>query len=257
MTHRTLLVKARNAGQLRQIERHLKLNLEGLAVDMKTEVVGADGWVRLSLSGEDENIAMNLLRREVGFCPERLDSVARFSTVRGFVVNPAMTPDTLQVDIGVFQPETVYPRIPLRHLQAVLADGRKLALRKIAELFGFCEGLPLSVKITDVKTEEQRIDAELAADQIERFAYWRDSLLDRLVVLGATLDEAKRMTSRTGLNRDIVIIESLSALNQALTCKLGTDATGLVSEVGRNFRNARIVVFNPRGIRDFLLPYES
>jgi hypothetical protein len=44
----------------------------------------------------------------------------------------------------------------------------------------------------------------------------------------------------------------LGLFEHALVCKLGTDAVGLISKVGRGLRNARFVVFSPRKIRGFL-----
>jgi hypothetical protein len=38
----------------------------------------------------------------------------------------------------------------------------------------------------------------------------------------------------------------------ALTCKLGTDATGLIPKIGRYMRNAAFIVFNPKKIISFL-----
>jgi hypothetical protein len=257
MTQRTLLTRVYHAGQLKQIERLLKLNFEGLDVDVKVEGVEADRWVKVSLSGEDEAIATSYVRREFGFCPESLANVERFATVKGYVLNPAKNPDALHVDIGVFRPETVYAIAPLRHLQAALADGRKLALKKIAELFGFCEGLPLSLKIIEVKTAEKQMDAEFATEQLERFIIWRESMLDRLIVLGSPFHEVKKTLNYTGLSRDIISIEPLGMFEHALTCKLGTDAAGLISQVGRKLRNARFAVFNPRKIREFLSPQET
>jgi hypothetical protein len=38
----------------------------------------------------------------------------------------------------------------------------------------------------------------------------------------------------------------LGLFEHALVCKLGTDAAGLVSKVGRYVRNARFIVYNSR-----------
>jgi hypothetical protein len=257
MTQLTLLTRAYHEEQLKQIERFLKLNLEGLDVTVEIEDDKADTWVKISVSGEDEAIATSYVRREFGFCPESLTNVERFATVKGYVSNPAKNPDALHVDIGVFRPETVYAIVPLHHMQATLADGRKLALKKIAELFGFCEGLPLSLKIVDVKTAEKQMNAEFSKEQLAKFNSWRESLLDRLIVLGSTIQEVKRTLRFTGLDRDIIGIEPLGMFEHALTCKLGTDAAGLISQVGRKLRNARFAVFNPRRIREFLSPNET
>jgi hypothetical protein len=60
------------------------------------------------------------------------------------------------------------------------------------------------------------------------------------------------MLRYTGLDRDIVSIESLGMFEHALTCKLGTDAAGLISEIGKNMGNVRFQVFNPRNIKEAL-----
>ncbi len=252
MTQLTLLTRTQSAGQLKQIEKLLKLNLEGLNVETKVTSAVAGRWVQVTLSGEDEAIATNFMRKEFGFCPVSLENVEKFATLKGYIVNLGKNQDALFVDVGVFQPQIVHATIPLRHLQATLADGRKLALRKIAELFGFCNDLPINVEITEVNRDEKIVEAELANGQLERFADWRESLLDRLIVLGAAVSEVKRMLKYTGLDRDIITIESLGMFEHALTCKLGTDAAGLVSKIGSNLRTSRFVVFNPRKIAEIL-----
>jgi hypothetical protein len=70
--------------------------------------------------------------------------------------------------------------------------------------------------------------------------------LDRLIILGASQGEIETVLERTRLNRDIIGIEELGMFEHALTCKLGTDAAGLVSRVGRYMRNSRFIVFNPK-----------
>jgi hypothetical protein len=252
MTRLTLLTRAYNTRRLKEIEKLLELNLEGLNTTVKIEGVAADRWVQVTLEGEDEVIATSYVRREFGLCPENLKNIERFATVKGYVLNPAKGPDALHVDIGVFQPEAVYATVPLRHMQSALADGRKLALKKIVELFGFCEGLPLNLKIVEVKTAEKQVVAELATEQLERFASWQQSMLDKLIVLGSPLNEVKKTLNRTGLSRDIIDAESLGMFEQTLTCKLGTDAAGLIAQIGRSLRNARFAIFNPRKISEFL-----
>jgi hypothetical protein len=152
----------------------------------------------------------------------------------------------------VFQPKIVYATVALRHLQAKLVDGRKIALRKIAELFGLCEGLPVSVKVLGLNEEESRIDAELSSRQIRQYVVWRESLLDRLLVLGSSLHEVTAAIEHAQLKRDVIDVEPLGLLEHALTCKLGTDAAGLIPRIGRRLRNARFSVFNAKAAMKFL-----
>lgn len=248
----TLLVRVYSPRQLRQFEELLKLPFEGLDVEAKIVGTVANRWIQIDVSGEDEAIATNYLAKEFGFCPIELENAQKFADLKGYMVDSGKSNDELCVDVGIFQPSSVYAAIPLSRLQAQIVDGRKLALKKIAELFGFCEDLPVNVKITAVDKTANRLEAELSTMQIEKYTSWSESLLDRLIVIGSSLHEIKRTLNSTGLDRDIIAIEHLGTFEHALTCKLGTDAAGLISRIGRNLRNARFTVFNPRKIRQFL-----
>jgi hypothetical protein len=252
MTALTLLTKTSNDSQLKQVDRALKFSFKGLEVEAKILGTVADGWVQLALSGEDEGIATNYLIKEIGLCPTNFGNVRKFSTLKGYIRNFGKNDGELSVDVGVFQPKTAYATIPLRRLQAHLVDNRKVALGKIAELLGLCEGLPVSVKVLSVNEEESRIDAELSSGQVRKYAVWRESLLDRLLVLGSSLYEISMALERAKMDRDVIDVESLGLLEHALTCKLGTDATGLIPRIGRNLKNAKFAVFNPKRLREFL-----
>jgi hypothetical protein len=253
MTTLTLLTKINNDNQLKQIDKALKLSFEGLEVETKILGAVADGWVQIDLAGEDEGIATNYVIKEIGLCPINLENIRKFSTLNGYIKNIGKNGEALAVDVGVFQPKIVHATVSLRRLQAQLVDGRKIALEKIAKLYGFCEDLPLSVKVTDLDKEECHIDAELSNRQVRKYAVWRESLLDRLLVLGSSLPEIKMTVEYVGLDRDVLEIEPLGALAYALTCKLGTDAAGLIPKIGRKLKAAKFAVFNPEKLRNLAL----
>jgi len=252
VTTQTLLTKIYNANQLKQVDKTLKDSFEELEVE--TQIMGTvvGGWVQIALSGEDEGIAANYVAEKIGFCPVSFENVKKFSTLNGYVTNLEKSTEELSIDVGIFQPKIVHATVPLRHLQAQLADGRKIALRKMSELFGFCENLPISVKVANVNEEESRMDAELSTSQVERYGVWRESLLDRLLVVGSSLYEVKMALEHAMLDRDVISVEPLGMFEHALVCKLGTDATGLIRQLGRSLRNARFTVFNPKRLRQLL-----
>jgi hypothetical protein len=243
MTTLTLLAKASNSSQLEQIGKILNAAFEGL--ELETEVLGtvADRWVQISIAGEDEKIAVNYAAKKVGVCPVSLQELEKLSSVNGYITTLGKSKEELLLDVGVFQPKTVYAAVSLRVLQAQLVNGKDMALQEIAELYGLCEDLPVNVKIT-LRKEDSLVEAELSNAQLTRFKVWRESLLDRLLVLGVSLPRIKGALRRTGLNRDILDIEPLGILSHALTCKLGTDAAGLIPNIGRKLRTARFMVFN-------------
>jgi hypothetical protein len=252
MTTLTLLTRIHNVNQLNQIDKVLKLSFEGLDVEAKTLGIVADRWVQIAIAGEDEGIAVNYLAKEMEFCPTSFENVKKFSTLKGYIANLEKSREELSVDVGVFQPKIVYAIIPLRYLQAQLVDGRRIALKKIVELFSFCEGLPISVKIARLNEEGSRIEAELSMRQVKKYDDWQESLLDRLIVLGSSTHEVKTALELATLERDVISVESLGMFEHVLVCKLGTDAVGLISKIGRILKSARFAVFNPRRINGFL-----
>jgi hypothetical protein len=252
MTTLTLLTKINNDNQLKQIDKALRLAFKGLEVEPKILGVVADRWVQIALAGEDEGIATNYLIKEIGLCPENFESLKNFSLLNGYIKNIGKNGGELSIDVGVFQPKIVHATLHLRNLQAQLMDGRKIALKKIAELYGLCEDLPVNVKVSRVNEEESRIEAELSSRQVIKYRVWRESLLDRLLVLGSSLHEVKVTLERARLDRDVIGVEPLGLREHVMTCKLGTDAAGLIPKIGRKLKSAKFAVFNPKGLREFL-----
>jgi hypothetical protein len=252
MTTLTLLTKINNDYQLKQIDKALKLAFEGLKVEAKVLGTVADRWVQIALAGEDEGIATNYVIKEIGLCPSNFGNVKKLSTLNGYISNFKKNGEELSVDVGVFEPKIVHATIPLRCLQAQLVDGRKIALGKIAELFGLCKDLPVNIKVTSLNEKESCMEAELSSRQIKKYAVWRESLLDRLLVLGSPLHEITMTLEYARLDRDVIDVEPLGLLEHALTCKLGTDAAGLIPKIGRILKNSKFAVFNPKRLRQFL-----
>jgi hypothetical protein len=248
----TLLVKVYDRSQSGLIKDLLKSGLEGLDAELGIQGATTRGWVQIDVSGEDEKTAVNYLTREFGQCPEQLKSVAKFSTMTGRITGLDKNKAEVSVDIGVFSPSIVDATIPLFQLQAQLADGKKVSLRKLTELFGLCENLPLTVKILNIAEGENCVDAMLAEKQVLQYRNWTRSLLDRLIIIGTTSHNVETALKRAECSRDIVGIESLGLLEHCVVCKLGTDATGLIPKIGRHLREAAFCVFNPKRILEFL-----
>jgi hypothetical protein len=249
MTALTLLVKASNSGQLKQIDDLLKSEFENLDLDVKVLGNPVNRWVQVSLSGEDEVIATSYINKNIGTCPINIKNVDKFSVLKGYISKVDTDNEELKVDVGVFEPKIIQATIPLAYLQAQLAEGRKVDLKKISEVYGFHANLPISIKAISLNGEEDKLlQAELSTVQIEKMRLWQQSLLDRLIVLGASLSQIETVLERTRLNRDIIGTEPLGLFEHALTCKLGTDAAGLIPKIGRYMRNSVFIVFSPKKV---------
>ncbi|NWG11559.1 DUF2110 family protein [Candidatus Bathyarchaeota archaeon] len=244
----TLLEKIYSNSQLKLANRILKSKFKGLQVETKISGITSRGWIQIDISGEDAKVALHYFTDEIGLCPAHIDDVKKFSMIRGRVTALDKNRDELYVDIGVSSPKIIYAKIALQHLQAQLVDGRKLAFRKLGELFGLCKNLPLTVKILNIDKEKKHLTAMLSEKQLSQYGNWIKSLMDRLVILGSPDYELKLALKRAGLNRDVLNVEHLGLFEFALTCKLGTDAAGLIPKLGKNLQNATFTVFSPKKI---------
>lgn len=250
MSTLTLSTKVHNENQLEFVSKFLKFMLKGLKVKAKICGITPCGRVQVFVSGEDEKAALHHIANEVGLCPTSLDQLGMFETVKGHITSFSKNECKLNVDIGICSPKSIAAAIPLQHLQAQLVDGRKVALKKVAELFGFCEDLPLSIKIFNIK--EENIEATFSEKQLLQYRIWTRSLLDKLIIIGPSIHQVEEAVKKAGLNRDIIGIERMGLFENAVTCKLGTDATGLIPKIGKHLRMATFTVFNPRRILKFL-----
>ncbi len=245
MTTLTLLTKAYNQGQLKQIAASLQAAFEDL--DVQVQVLGnpTNKWVKVEVSGEDEAVAKAYISKQIGVCPTSIDEVTVGSEFKGYI-QKFDNSETLTVDVGILEPKIIPAKISLATVQAQLVDGKEVGFKKITELYALTADLPVSIKVIEVHVAEGRVDAELSAGQVEKLVNWRDALLDRLVILGTTADDVTLTLERTRLYRDVIGTEALGLFEHVLTCKLGTDAAGLIPRIGRYMRNARFVVFNPK-----------
>jgi hypothetical protein len=244
----TLLAKARNDYQLKQADRSLKAILKGLDAKLETVGMNSRGWIQISIIGQDEQVALKYLSDKIGFCSLELEKVTVFSTFKGFIRDSSQDKNELVVDLGISNPKYVDAIIPLNRLQAQIGDGRKIALSKLSELFGLRENVPLNIRVTQANPQEQHIEAELSDEQQKRFAEWTLSMLDRLLVIGASYSEVRSTIRRSNIIRDVINIEPLGMFEHAIVCKLGTDAAGLIPKIGNSLQKAVFTVYNPRNI---------
>ncbi|NIP66908.1 DUF2110 family protein [Candidatus Bathyarchaeota archaeon] len=222
---------------------------EGLKVDARVVGRTRRGWLQVEISGEDEVAAVNFLDERIGLAPVYVYRLERFSTMKGRILFSKQSKEGLCVDVGISSPRLIDARVGLRRLQAQLADGKKIPLRRLTELFCLHEHFPLEVKLlSDPESERRYVTAKLSEEQYYRFAEWIRSSLDRLIVLGATFSEVQKAIERSKHNRDVVKVEPLALLEHAVECKLGTDAVGLIPKLGPFLSPATLTTFSPREI---------
>lgn len=247
-----LPLKVHNHHQLKIAESYLNSMLKGLKVNTEISKNSRE-WLQVKTSGADQTVAVRYLQEELGECPTPQEQIEKFSTFKGYISN--LTKTEIKVDIGL--PPNRDLVIPLESLQEQLVQGRKMALKKIAELFGLCLNLPLVVEVNSKEDDRRGIEGRLTERQLAQYRNWTKTLLDRVIVLGASLKEVKRAVRRTGSKRDVIDIESFSFLEHNMICKLGTDAAGLIPKIGRKLPNTKLATFNSKSIWKLLGDYRG
>ena len=250
MPFATLLQKAYGNYHAETIEPALESICQGLKAQVRVKGATPQGWVRVEVDGEDEAVALQLLSNEFWLTPTEASSIEKFSVLGGRIVDYRRTTTGLLVDVGVYEPKVVYANVPSKKLQAQLADGENLPLQRLTQFFCLCDYVPLCVKIVDAdfKAQNGAFLAELSERQLAIFNDWLRSMLDRLLILGATQRDVKRALEASKHFRDVVRTESLGWLEHAIVCKLGTDAVGLIPAMGRFLPRAIFAPFVPRKI---------
>lgn len=244
-----LLQKIYGGVSLVEYEDFLKRLCEGLRVEFSSVSV-ENGWVKVKVSGEDEDVAVRFLEKKVGLAPVSSKYVTQFSVLSGRVVSSGRSKVKVFVDIGIFLPKPVYAVVPLQRLQGQLIDCWKFALERIVKLFGLVDGFPLEIRV--VKTNVDELEVELTEGQMALYGRWVDSRVDRLIVLGGSDGRVGKAIKKAKVSRDVLGVEALGMLEHVVVCKLGTDAAGLVPRLGRWLPGANFVVFSPRQVLDFV-----
>jgi hypothetical protein len=187
-----------------------------------------DDFASVTLEGEDEVIARNLLREEYGeITPDFEPGETYVGTLE------AWDDEGFVLDAG----EEVH--IPASELG--LGRGTPI---QIIERFGLVQHVPLRFVYggdSDEADDEGTADGgdENGADGTHRLAdEERDRLYDwtrgsgRVNVNSATRGEVRATVNRAGHARDIVTVERLGLLEQSVVCKDETDPPGLLAAIG-------------------------
>ena len=174
-----------------------------------------DDFVSVTVDGDDEAVARNLLRERWGEVP-----------TDGRLANGETYTGTLESwdDEGFVLDAGVRVRIPADQLG--LGAGTPGQIR---DRFGLVQHLPLEFVFGDAPDEPSR----LSDDERDRLYDWSRGA-GRVNVNSTTRGEARATVNRAGHAGDIVTVERLGLLEQSIVCAEGTDPPGLLASIGRH-----------------------
>jgi len=219
-----------------KLDRKLKALLGELDVEWKLSAVKKN-WVKVSLSGEDEEISANIIRHEFGEVPYRLREIEEGRTYRGRFIDLGKVGYGAYVDIGIFSPRPKDALLPLYYLKELFGD---TPLREMAERFGWVDNLPVEVTVTEVEFGAREVEVAFSDAQLERLRGWLEDGFDKLFIAGTVSENVENALLKTGHGRDVKRLEELGLMETLVVLKKGTQAPGIIKEIGPHIKNAVI-----------------
>jgi hypothetical protein len=197
-----------NAGKVtRSFEAMLRNDLSGLRV---TYSLTLTSWISVTVAGSEEKVAADLLVRQYG----ELRDARPGETVRAWLAG--INDNGIALDTGCKRVS-----VPCVRLEPF---GRG-TVEQIASRFGLIHCLPLQIRLVGES------DAEFTKNQIDVLWRWKKGT-DRINVNNATRAQIHVALKRSRHARDVYAIERLGILEHSIVCKKGTDAPGLIPQIG-------------------------
>lgn len=223
----------------------------GLDVDVRFIGKNKRNWIQLNVSGIDSKVVESYLYKKFGLVPS-LEDIHIQLVLNGKIIDSGKVGYGVYVDVGLSDSHILDVLIPMYRLRSHLVDGRKLALRKIIDIFCLQDNFPLSIHLTELDLENKKIMGELSDRQIKLFRGWLSSRLDRVIVLGTYYKQVMFALRQSGIQHYIAKVEKLGFLENSIVCKHGTDAPGVIKAIGRYLPEVPLYVFSPSKINDEL-----
>lgn len=188
-------------------------DLAELAVDWTIGVLDGD-FVSVTVEGNDETIAQNLLRERWGEVTDHFDDGETYVGTLRYWNDTGWT-----LDAG--------KKIEISRDNLGLGPGDSSQIR---DRFGVVQHSPLKF-VYDADGDHRLADG--TKDQLYDWTRSEDTETGgRLNVNSATRGEVRATLNRAGHARDVITIERLGLLEQSVVCTEGTDPPGLLASVG-------------------------
>ena len=203
-------------------------------LEMESSFSQQGQWLQVRARGEDADAFLNLLKQEYGEAQVSRSSLEKWDDVRGFVAGAGRIGYGVYLDIGIQDPRPKDALYPLHRMRAQLADGEPNSAREILDANALVDFVPLKLIVTEL--EGENITVELDDEARDNLVSWRKYPFDRVIVVGADKSFVENAVKASGLESDVVKVESLSLFVQSVLCKIGTEAPGVIAKIGNRLR---------------------
>ncbi len=236
---------------LARVKALLLQNFVGLEVGANRLRIDRSGWLNIELDGRDTEVATELLRRKYRLAKATLHEMEVADDLRLYVLESS---DRLYLRASLgLEEEGVSAQIPVGALRAQLTDGKEFSLNTIRSLYCLQPNVPLECRITGIDHESRTVTCWISDSQRQLLREWAQLPFDRIIAVGALVEDLSGAIRRVGLTRDVIEVDSLSLGVHTLLCKVGTEAPGIIHKLGPRLpRGIKLYAFIPRKITSAL-----
>lgn len=219
-----------------KLNRKLKSLIGELEVEWKLSITKKQ-WVKVSVKGEDEEISTNLIREEFGEIPYKLSCINEGKIYKGRFIDLGKVGYGAYVDIGIFSPSPKDALLPLYYLKRTFGE---MPVRQMIRKFGWVDYLPVEVRIEKVEFGTRTVEVEFPEKQLRTIRKWLSDGYDKLFIVGTVSERIEDALIKTGHGRDVKRLEELGLMETLLVLKKGTQAPGIIKEIGALIKPAVI-----------------
>ncbi len=201
-----------------------------------------DGRLKIKLEGIDSEFASNLLKQKYGECI----SVSQLKIGTKFIGNLI---DVGKHGFGLYVRPcycSEFYKDALLPLYLIKKQLSNESLRKLVFRYGFVEFQNIEVEIVDLdyKLESPDVPYKISVNftrrQLDIFNSWVNANHDRIIISGALLSDVRRALIKTDHISDILKMKSPWILEHILVVKKSSNATGILSSIGKYLSNVPI-----------------
>jgi len=237
--------KKRITGQyLEHLEKYVQ-GFENTVIKVK-KLRTFDQRFELEIQGPEEQFVYNLLKKERGTIHE-FEDIKEGALLKGTMTEVGKVGFGIFVDCGIFQPITdVF--LSLNSLRDQLSNGKKVSLRTLIRAFEFMDHYPVQIMIKKKNLEKNELQGILAEPTLALFRKILNDNIEGIIACGATSDQLDLTLTRTDHARDVLALEEYSFLEHYILLKEGTNAPGIIKEIGKGLEGCKLGALRPQNI---------
>jgi hypothetical protein len=210
-----------------------------------------DQRVEITINGPEEGFIYNLLKKEIGTIHD-FNDIKIGEIYRGNLIDVGKIGFGIFVDCAILNPK-IDVLLTLRELRSQLCADKKKSVREIIKTYDFIDHYPVYTKISKINKEKKEVEGVLDKATLNLYHKIINENLEAVFVSGATKNQFKKAIFTSGHIKDIISIERFGFLEQIVILKNGTQAPGIIAEIGKYLENCKLSAIRYERIKNLFL----